>query len=130
MVVEISHHPGEHVRQRHIDFIHANWSRLASTAHRGYEKKGRGMLICHDEDFIDKPRGVMIGFRIVYAAKGTEAFQRVVDECLGEKELRWIKQYSPSGTILVGFIRTDGGFSSYRVAARVYEGAGGTEKHG
>ena len=37
------------------------------------------------------------------------------EDVLGAKERAWVRDYNPAITLLVGFVREDGGFSSYRL---------------
>jgi hypothetical protein len=106
--------PGESRHERHLAFIEANIEQLATAACEGFRQHGRGMLIMDDADFIKKPRGVLTKYRRVYVAEGTPEFDEL-GAWPGEKEVGWLKDYDPASTMLVGFARTDGGVSSYRV---------------
>lgn len=108
-------YPGDYVRQRHIEFIKANFELLAAASYEGFLKDCRGMVMLADEDFIDKPLGVLTKYRRVYVAKGNEAFAVMKNEWPGDKEAGWVKTYNPKTTMLIAFNRTDGGVSSYRI---------------
>ena len=107
--------PGESRRERHLAFIEANIGQLAQAARDGYREYGRGMLLMDDGDFVDKPRGVLTEYRRVYVAEGTPEFETLGGKWPGEREAAWVAEYDPESTMLVGFARTDGGVSSYRV---------------
>ncbi len=107
--------PGESRRERHLAFIQANLLGLSRAALAGYREHGRGMLLMDDGDFVDKPRGVLTRYRRTYVAAGTPAFDLLGGKWPGEKEASWVAGYDPRTTILIGFARTDGGVSSYRV---------------
>ena len=107
--------PGESRRERHLAFIEANVEQLAQAARDGFRRHGRGMLLMDDGDFVGKPRGVLTRYRRVYVAEGTAEFEQLGRKWPGEKESRWVREYDPESTMLVGFARTDGGISSYRI---------------
>ena len=107
--------PGESRRERHLAFIAANIKQLTAAALAGYREHGRGMLLMDDGDFLDKPRGVLTRYRRAYVAAGTPEFDVCGRKWPGEKEAQWVAAYDPTTTILVGFARTDGSVSSYRV---------------
>ena len=107
--------PRESRRERHLAFIAANIKQLTAAALAGYREHGRGMLLMDDTDFVDKPRGVLTEYRRAYVAAGTQVFEQLGGKWPGEKEARWVVAYDPITTMLVGFARTDGGVSSYRV---------------
>ena len=107
--------PGESRRERHLAFVEANIEQLAQAGREGYRKHGRGMLLMDDTDFIEKPRGVLTSYRRVYVAEKTPDFEQLGCRWPGEKEGRWVSEYEPDSTILIGFARSDGGISSYRV---------------
>ena len=107
-------HPGSKVRERHISFIQANWEQLAAEAYKGYKDNGRGMLVVDDSDFVKKPRGRMTKFKMTYVAEGS-AELKGIGGWPGKKEAGWVKDYEPETTLLIGFARTDTGFSSYRI---------------
>ena len=107
--------PGESRRERHLAFIEANIKQLSKAALAGYRQHGRGMLLMDDADFVDKPRGVLTRYRRAYVAAGAPEFKQLGGKWPGEKEARWVAGYNPRTTMLVGFARTDGGVSSYRV---------------
>jgi len=106
--------PGESRRERHLAFIEANIDQLAVAAREGYREHGRGMLLMDDADFVDKPRGVLTEYRRVYVAECTPEYD-ALGHWPGDKEADWVAEYDPNTTMLVGFARTDGGVSSYRV---------------
>ncbi|MGK0256965.1 MAG: hypothetical protein ACI96M_000393 [Candidatus Azotimanducaceae bacterium] len=106
---------GESCRERHQAFIEANIDQLATAAREGYREHGRGMLLMDDADFVDKPRGLLTKYRRVYVAVGTPEFDALGGSWPGGKEACWVSEYDPATTMLVGFARTDGGVSSYRV---------------
>jgi hypothetical protein len=105
---------GESRHERHLAFIEANIEQLAAAARRGYRERGRGMLLMDDGDFVDKPRGVLTKYHRVYVAEGTPEFD-TLGHWPGAKEAIWVTEYDPSSAILIGFARTDGGISSYRI---------------
>ena len=107
--------PGESRRERHLAFIEANIKQLARAALAGYRQHGRGMLLMDDADFVDKPRSVLTRYRRAYVAAGTPEFDACGRRWPGEKEARWVADCDPRTTVLIGFVRTDGGVSSYRV---------------
>ena len=106
--------PGESRRERHLAFIEANIGQLSAAACEGYRQYGRGMLLMDDGDFVDKPRGVLTEYRRGYVAEGTREFD-TLGHWPGAKEACWVAEYDPGTTMLVGFARTDGGVSSYRI---------------
>jgi len=108
-------HPGDEVHERHLAFIHANFEQLAAAAYKGYIEHGRGMLVLNDADFIDKARGRFTQYRQAYMAKGNDVFKEAGGEWPGVKEARWVAEYDPERTVLIGFVRGNGGISSYRV---------------
>lgn len=103
-------------REHHIAIIQSNWEKLAAECYKGYkEKGGRGMLILQESDFIDKPHGELCKFSMVYVAEGTPEFQAMGGKWPGKKESRWVENYTPEETVLIGFVRLDDGISSYRI---------------
>lgn len=107
-------YPGDHARQRHLMFIKANWDLLAMAAYKGYLESGRGMVVVDSDSFVDMPVGVTVRFNVAYVSEGSDALKKMKG-WPGNKESSWVKQYDPSSTMLVGFCRQDGGFSSYRI---------------
>ena len=107
--------PGESRRERHLAFIEANIKQLAEAARQGYREHGRGMVLMDDADFVDKPRGVLTRYRRVYVAEDTPEFVALGSQWPGTKETSWVVEYDTSSTALIGFARSDGGISSYRV---------------
>ena len=81
----------------------------------GYQQFGRGMLFLDEADFVDKPRGVLTRYHRAYVAEGTASFGTIGGKWPGAKERRWVAEYDPGTTMLMGVVRTEGGFSSYRV---------------
>lgn len=115
MVMEKRDHPGNYVRQKHLDFISANWEMLAFTGYQEYQQKGRGMLFVDEADFINKPRGVLTRIGVTYVAEGSKEFKAIGGKWPGQKEERWVRSYNVDREILVCFARTDLGVSSYKV---------------
>ena len=101
-------------RDRHIAFIQANWDALAAECYKGYKEKGRGMLILQESDFINKPVGELCKFSMIFVGQGSPEFQ-AMGKWPGAKEARWVQNYTPEETLLVGFVRLDDGISSYRI---------------
>ena len=108
-------HPGDDVRKRHIAFIQANWDQLAAEAYKGYIEHGRGMLVLSDDQFIDKPVGVLVKYGMGYMTEGSDIYVAAGNEWPGDKEAKWVSEYDPNRTMLVAVMRTDDGISSYRV---------------
>ena len=114
MVFIKRNHPGKKVRQRHLEFINANWDLLALEAFKGYMKNGkRGLLVINEEDFIHAPRGVAVKFKMGFFEEGSAPFDRVI----GEKERKWFtsEPYDPDVAMCISMVRGDEGLSSYRV---------------
>jgi len=114
MVVERKNYPGDYIRKRHLMFVRANWRLLAREAYRGFLRSGRGMVIVDNDDFVRMPVGVVVGFKLAYIAEGRPELT-ALGGWPGDKEARWVREYDPSTTMLVGVCRQDGGISSYRV---------------
>ncbi len=108
-------HPGKKTRQRHIDFIRANWQALTHAAFQGFKKHGRGAIIISEEDFMTKPPGVPTKYSLGYLFEGSDAFKLAGNKWPGEKEASWVQTYDPEKTMLVMISRIDGGVSSYRL---------------
>ncbi len=107
-------HPGKRVRDRHIDFINANWDLLALEAYKGWIAHGkRGLLVINEADFIEAPKGVAVTFRMGYLPEGSAEF----DKAAGPTERKWFTKelYDPDVAMCVCFMRSDDGISSYRV---------------
>ena len=104
-------HPGEEARRAHVAFVQANWSTLAKAAYGYYLAQGRGIVLVDEADFINRPRGTLIKYHMVYIPQSSKDFSRVVPD----KEAEWVRTYEPEKTMLVGFLRQDGGLSSYRM---------------
>jgi hypothetical protein len=102
-------------RQKHLDFIHANWPILAAESFKGFKKNGRGMLVVNEVDFVSKPKGVFVKFSCYYVAEGSQEFIAMGGRWPGDKEAGWVMAYNGETTILIGFPRTDGGISSYKI---------------
>lgn len=111
MVAHNRNHPGSIVRDRHLDFVKINWCLLCTVAYSGFLKNGRGMTIACDEDYMNKPKGILTRLRISFIPSGELTARGVI----GDKEIKWMAEYQPERTLLVGFVRQDGGFSSYRL---------------
>lgn len=107
-------HPGDHVRDRHVSFIQANMELLAAESYAQYLKHGRGMLVL-DDAFVSQPRGHFTKFKLTYMAEGNDVFRAAGNKWPGAKEAGWVKTYSPKEDILIAFVRSDNGISSYRV---------------
>ena len=106
--------PGESRRERHLAFIEANRGAFAAAARQGFQERGRGMLLVNEADFMDRPRGVWVRYRMGYVGERTPGFA-LADGWPGEPEATWVAGYDPGTTMLVAFVRADGGLSSYRV---------------
>ena len=104
-------YPGDAKRQRHLDYVNANWSMLAREGFKRFLADGPGVLVVQEFDFIGQPRGVLVCFQMGYITETSPGFEDV----LGAKERGWVRDYDPAITLLVGFAREDGGFSSYRL---------------
>lgn len=104
-------YPGDAQRQRHLDFVNANWCLLAREAYKRFLADGHGILVVQESDFIGLPKGVLVCFQMGYITEISPGFEDV----LGAKERGWVRNYDPASTLLVGFAREDGGFSSYRL---------------
>ena len=104
-------HPGEEARRAHIAFTQANWNTIAKAAYGCYLAQGRGMVLVEESDFMNRPRGTIVRYQLAYMPQSSKDFARVVPD----KEAEWVRTYAPERTILVGFIRQDGGLSSYRM---------------
>ncbi len=113
MIMERKDHPGDKVRARHLDFIKANFELLATIAYKGYLEHGRGLVAVIEADFLNKPKGIQAEIRMTYMA----AHNAVASlPCLAEdKEQKWLHEYDPDNGLVIGFLRTDGGFSSYNM---------------
>ena len=114
MVMERKDYPGDQVRDRHLMFIRANWKELALEAYKGFLQSGPGMIIVDSDDFVQMPVGAVVGFKLAYVGREAEELAELAS-WPGDKEAMWIRDYDASTTMLVGFCRQDGGFSSYRV---------------
>ena len=104
-------HPGEEARRAHIEFITVNWNSIAKAAYRHYLAQGRGMVLVDEADFMNRPRGAVVRYQLAYLPHSSKEFPRIVPD----KEAEWVRTYDPEKTILVGFLRQDGGLSSYRM---------------
>ncbi len=104
-------HPGEEARNAHIAFIQANWSALAKAAYWYYLTEGRGMVLVEESAFMNRPRGTVVRYQLAYMPQSSKEYSKVVPD----KEAEWVRTYEPEKTLLVGFIRQDGGLSSYRM---------------
>lgn len=104
-------------RTAHIRFIQANWELLAALAYQGALNKGKGMLFLQDDPFIGQPVGKIIRFGAVFVSEGSPEFIKAGGKWPGEKETQWIATYQPETTMLVCFVRSDNGQSSYRLLA-------------
>lgn len=116
MIKKADDHPGHEKRSRHIRFIQANFDQLAAMAYKGFLEKGKGMLVLDEQDFAEKPIGVLVKFRAGYVAEGSQEFKAMGEKWPGDgKEAGWVKEYDPARSVLFCFSRKDGGVSSYRV---------------
>jgi len=104
-------HPGMRDRNAHIEFTMANWKTLAKAAYDHYLKQGRGILLINESDFMNQPKGTIVKYQIGYLPQTTQEFVDGIEE----KEAGWVAEYDAGTTLLIGFLRQDGGLSSYRI---------------
>lgn len=104
-------HPGDDVRRQHVNFIRAFWELLAFHGYKRFLEEGAGLVVVNESDFLNKSLFQMKGIEIGYITKTTPIFK----DLLAEQELGWFKTYDAETTLLVGFVRSDNGFSSYRI---------------
>ena len=109
-------HPGERVRKAHVSFVQANFEQLAAESYKQYIEHGRGMLVLSDEEFVDKPSGMLIKYAMGYMIEGSDLYVAAGNKWPGKKEAGWVEDYDPKTTMLIAFSRSDGGISSYRVS--------------
>ena len=113
-------------RQSHVEFIRVNLELLLAVAWYGYESEGRGAIIID----VSKSKESQIGISPYQKWLNSESYgcylsQATVDRITTESghpnpfqkdEKRQIRDYKTENQVVVCFIRTDGGFSSYVIA--------------
>lgn len=112
MVAERRDHPGEGVRRQHLGFIHSFWNLLAYEAFRRFVSDGKGILLVKEEDFLNRSLSELNGIEIGYISASVPEGHTL----LSHQEIGWMSDYDPESTVLIGFVRSDQGFSSYRIA--------------
>jgi hypothetical protein len=114
---------GSESRQSHVEFIRVNLELLLAVAWHGYESEGRGAIIIDD----NKSKESQIGISPYQKWLNSESYgcylsqstaKRIATESgqpnpFQKDEKRQIRDYKPENQVVVCFIRTDGGFSSY-----------------
>jgi hypothetical protein len=117
---------GSESRQSHVEFIRVNLELLLAVAWHGYEDEGRGAIIID----VSKSKESRIGISPYQKWLNSESYgcylsQATADRIATESgqpnpfqkdEKRQIRDYKPENQVVVCFIRTDGGFSSYVIA--------------
>jgi hypothetical protein len=117
---------GSESRQSHVEFIRVNLELLLAVAWHGYESEGRGTIIID----VNKSKASQIGLSPYQKWLNSESYgcylsqataERIAKESghpnpLQKEEKRQIRDYKPENQVVVCFIRTDGGFSSYVIA--------------
>jgi hypothetical protein len=117
---------GSESRQSHIEFIRVNLELLLAVAWHGYESEGRGAIVID----VNKSKESPIGISPYQKWLNSESYgcflsqttaERIAQESghpnpFQKEEKRQIREYKPENQVVVCFIRTDGGFSSYVIA--------------
>jgi hypothetical protein len=117
---------GSESRQSHVEFIRVNLELMLAVAWHGYESEGRGAIIID----VNKSKASPIGISPYQKWLNSESYgcylsqataERIAKESghpnpLQKEEKRQIREYNPDNQVVVCFIRTDGGFSSYVIA--------------
>jgi hypothetical protein len=117
---------GSESRQSHMEFIRVNLELLLAVAWHGYESEGRGAIIID----VSKSKESQIGLSPYQKWLNSESYGCYLSQATAERitkesgypnlfqkdEKRQIRDYKPENQVVVCFIRTDGGFSSYVIA--------------
>ena len=117
---------GSESRQSHVEFIRVNLELLLAVAWHGYESEGRGAIIID----VGKSKESQIGISPYQKWLNSESYGCYLSQATAERiakesgypnpfqkdEKRQIRDYKPKNQVVVCFIRTDGGFSSYVIA--------------
>ena len=117
---------GSESRQSHVEFIRVNLELLLAVAWHGYENEGRGAIIID----VSKSKESQIGISPYQKWLNSESYGCYLSQSTAERitkesgypnpfqkeEKRQIREYKPDNQVVVCFIRTDGGFSSYVIA--------------
>jgi hypothetical protein len=99
-------------RERHVDFIRANWNLLCCIAYKNFLEKGGGMVVVVEEDFINEKQAVLAKIRITYF----QPKELIEGNLIGEQEKGWLQDYEAAHTLLIIFLREKGtGADSYRL---------------
>ncbi|OGV66907.1 MAG: hypothetical protein A2283_24265 [Lentisphaerae bacterium RIFOXYA12_FULL_48_11] len=106
-------HPRAELRNRHLEFIGSNWIKLAVACYSGFKKHGAGFLVIYEADIIQKSKKVMEEVRMKYLpGRSLPDFEE------DGREFKWLATYSPETTMLISFLRVDGGLSSYSISGK------------
>jgi hypothetical protein len=114
MVAERQDFPGENVRRQHLAFTHTFWQLLAYEAYRRFLSEGRGILLVREEAFLNKNLSDISGTEVGYVTTPTPEYEKI----LSEQETGWLVSYNPETLMLIAFLRTDNGISSYCLGGR------------
>jgi hypothetical protein len=117
---------GSESRQSHVEFIRVNLELMLAVAWNGYESEGRGAIVID----VNLSKTSQIGTNPYQHWLNSESYgsylslataKRIATESgypspFQGEEKRQINEYKPEKQVVVCFIRSDGGFSSYVVA--------------
>jgi len=117
---------GSESRQSHLEFIRVNLELLLAVAWNGYESEGRGAIVID----VSLSKASQIGINPYQRWLNSESYgsylslttvKRIATESgypnpFQGEEKRQINEYKPEKQVVVCFIRSDGGFSSYVIA--------------
>ena len=117
---------GSESRQSHVEFIRVNLELMLAVAWNGYESEGRGAIIID----VSLSKASQIGINTYQHWLNSESYgsylslataKRIATESgcpnpFQGEEKRQINEYKPDTQVVVCFIRSDGGFSSYVIA--------------
>jgi hypothetical protein len=114
---------GSESRQSHVEFIRVNLELMLAVAWNGYESEGRGAIVID----VSLSKTSQIGINPYQRWLNSESYgsylslttvKRIATESgypnpFQGEEKRQINEYKPEKQVVVCFIRSDGGFSSY-----------------
>ena len=106
-------YPGDAERNAHVEFVARHWDSLAKAAYKFFLEKGRGIMLVSTSEIPIKPKGAVTQVQIGYLALSATNFGQLMAD--KNKETGWIREYEPAKTLLVAFLRSDDGMSSYKI---------------
>lgn len=111
MVALRKDYPGDEIRRQHVEFCRTFWQLLAFESYKRSLTEGAGVLLVKETDFLNKSLSEISGIEVGFVTAATPGFEKV----LSAQEIGWLKNHDFSTTLLIGFVRGDDGFSSYRI---------------